>query len=146
MIVVVVVMMMMMVRKKNDGWSHGLVCWHCIADNCDMNPEENSRAEQKSCLEGQTCQKVFFEMESDIDDNKYRSTVRSCADECIPHNDFINCSSELRTTRGCVKRACCNDDDLCNSGDATHSQPWTVVYRIWFLLVIRLVFRRCHLV
>lgn len=33
-----------------------LSCWHCIADNCEQNPEDNYKAAKRQCLEGQFCQ------------------------------------------------------------------------------------------
>ncbi|KAL5007644.1 hypothetical protein ScPMuIL_016450 [Solemya velum] len=92
-----------------------LTCWQCIADNCEQPPDSNYKATKKYCKEGQKCQKVYFEMFSTTDNRKYVSTVRGCAADCQSKNDHENCSRELYTTRGCIKRTCCSDQDLCNS-------------------------------
>ncbi|ESO99854.1 hypothetical protein LOTGIDRAFT_173458 [Lottia gigantea] len=97
------------------GITESLKCWHCVADNCEEDPQNNYKASQKTCLEGQICQKVYFEMYSTEDDVKYKSLVRSCAEDCSSSNDFYNCSNDLYTTRGCIKRSCCDDEDLCNN-------------------------------
>ncbi|KAK7010484.1 hypothetical protein BgiMline_002092 [Biomphalaria glabrata] len=102
--------------------TYGLKCWHCIAENCHLNPYDYDQAESRACLPGQTCQKVVFEMYDDKDRYTYRSTVRSCADQCLPQDDFDNCTDVLHQTRGCVQRVCCDDDDMCNS--ASRSAPW----------------------
>lgn len=112
------------------GYNECLTCWHCIAENCDLDPESNFRAEKRQCNEGHLCQKVYFEMQSDIDDARYKSTVRSCAEQCEPRDDYQNCTRDLYITRGCVHRVCCQDDDLCNSapsGTFTTSR-WAVVF------------------
>ena len=54
-------------------------------------------------------------MQSDIDDARYKSTVRSCAEQCEPRDDYQNCTRDLYITRGCVRRMCCHNNDLCNS-------------------------------
>ncbi|XP_025095610.1 uncharacterized protein LOC112564765 isoform X2 [Pomacea canaliculata] len=102
-----------------------LSCWHCIADNCEQNPEDNYKAAKRQCLEGQFCQKVTFEMHSDVGSATYSSVVRSCAENCMDQDDFRqNCSNWLLTTRGCVKRTCCNDEDLCNGAAIPSTHLW----------------------
>ncbi|CAL1538354.1 unnamed protein product [Lymnaea stagnalis] len=101
--------------------SYGLKCWHCIAENCHLDPQDHSTAESRVCYQGQTCQKVVFEMMSETEKVTYKSTVRSCADECIPQNDFNNCTIEQYTSRGCVRRVCCDDSDMCNSAPGLHA-------------------------
>ena len=75
---------------------------------------------QKVYFEMQTLscppQKVYFEMQSDTDSVKYTSTVRSCAEDCVTQDDFLDCDVITYSTRGCVRRDCCRDDDLCNTG------------------------------
>ena len=66
-------------------------------------------------------QKVFFEMQSDVTTTKYRSLVRSCAEHCVDQDDFRNCSAWQLTTMGCVRRTCCDDEDLCNAAAGRHS-------------------------
>ena len=55
-----------------------------------------------------------------MDNRIYDSTVRGCAWNCLPKNDFQNCSTELHGSRGCVVRNCCRDNDLCNEGSRTN--------------------------
>ncbi|XP_048754631.1 uncharacterized protein LOC125665791 isoform X1 [Ostrea edulis] len=98
------------------GMAMGIKCWHCISKNCHLEPSENYQAVKKQCLTGQFCQKVFYSMYSTMDNKIYYSTVRGCAWNCLPKNDFKNCSSELHGSRGCVTRNCCRDNDLCNKG------------------------------
>ncbi|XP_061185676.1 uncharacterized protein LOC133193760 isoform X2 [Saccostrea echinata] len=98
------------------GISLGLKCWHCISKNCDLDPSENYKAVKKECSPGQYCQKVYYSMYSTMDNRIYDSTVRGCAWNCLPKNDFKNCSSELHGSRGCVTKNCCRDSDLCNTG------------------------------
>lgn len=115
--------------------SQALSCWHCIADNCEGNPEENYKAVKRDCLEGQFCQKVMFRMQSDIGTTKYSSTVRSCSEDCLDQDDFENCTDWLYTTRGCLKRMCCDDEDLCN---AATQQPVAFLQR-WNCVLLVLV-------
>ncbi|XP_062583658.1 uncharacterized protein LOC134245387 isoform X1 [Saccostrea cucullata] len=98
------------------GISLGLKCWHCISKDCDLDPSENYKAVKKQCSPGQYCQKVYYSMYSTMDNRIYDSTVRGCAWNCLPKNDFENCSSELHGSRGCVTKNCCRDSDLCNTG------------------------------
>ncbi|XP_059177472.1 uncharacterized protein LOC131956878, partial [Physella acuta] len=83
---------------------------------------------QLMCYQGQKCQKVVFEMLSEPN-TKYTSTVRSCADECIPQDDFLNnnCTDDIYTSRGCVQRVCCDDNDLCNTAENSFSNFLTLV-------------------
>ncbi|KAJ8306640.1 hypothetical protein KUTeg_017185, partial [Tegillarca granosa] len=94
---------------------YALKCWHCIADDCDRDPDGNYKAVQTDCLSGQYCQKVYFEMYSTTDHVKYFSTVRGCAWDCEYQNDFDNCTADLYSSRGCIRKLCCADADLCNS-------------------------------
>ncbi|XP_046332997.1 uncharacterized protein LOC124115881 [Haliotis rufescens] len=94
-----------------------LQCWHCIADNCDINPSENYKATKKVCQPNQCCQKVIFAMYSPTDNVKYTSTVRSCAGECYSHDDFENCTDDQYNTRGCVTKTCCDNQDFCNTAN-----------------------------
>ncbi|KAK6165872.1 hypothetical protein SNE40_022696 [Patella caerulea] len=119
------------------GMCDGLRCWHCIADNCDEDPSSNYKASQKDCLEGQICQKVHFEMYSTTDKVEYKSLVRSCAEECTVHNDFVNCTDDLFTTRGCIKRSCCNNEDLCNVSTKVTAMTWNVLLAIAFGFLIK---------
>ncbi|GFR89377.1 hypothetical protein ElyMa_002541300 [Elysia marginata] len=66
-------------------------------------------------------------MQSDIDDARYKSTVRSCAEQCEPRDDYQNCTRDLYITRGCVRRVCCQDDDLCNSAGRSTLTGWAVL-------------------
>ncbi|KAL4222500.1 hypothetical protein ACF0H5_018539 [Mactra antiquata] len=101
------------------GCVHGLRCWHCISDDCDEALADNYKASKKVCRPGQSCQKVYFEMiERDDDGRSYihKSTVRGCSENCEDRNDFaVNCSEILKTSRGCVRKDCCTDGDLCNN-------------------------------
>ena len=66
-------------------------------------------------------QKVFYEMfyeEEGLPSKLCKSTVRGCSTDCSPKDDFTNCTHDLRTTRGCVKKDCCADADLCNGTPA----------------------------
>ena len=65
-------------------------------------------------------QKVYFEMHSTFYDKQFYSTVRGCAWDCVPQNDFRNCSRDLYSSRGCIEKLCCNDNDLCNSSQTNH--------------------------
>ena len=64
-------------------------------------------------------QKVYFEMIEESDAGRaialHTSTVRGCSTGCLDRNDFQNCTNQLKTSRGCVRKDCCNDGDLCNS-------------------------------
>ncbi|XP_070212270.1 uncharacterized protein [Littorina saxatilis] len=102
------------------GRTEGLNCWHCIADNCEQSPEDNYKASEKTCQPGQQCQKVFFQMQSDVTTTLYSSVVRSCAEQCVEQDDFFNCTDWQFTTRGCVRRNCCGDEDLCNASQPVH--------------------------
>lgn len=77
-------------------------------------------------------QKVFFEMQSDVTTTKYRSLVRSCAERCEDQDDFANCSTWQLTTMGCVRRTCCDDEDLCNAATQRHlaSAGWGLVVTV----------------
>ena len=68
-------------------------------------------------------------MQSDIGDARYKSTVRSCAEQCEPQDDYKNCTKDLYITRGCVRRMCCQDEDLCNTA---HSKPAS----LWWLAAV----------
>ncbi|XP_041365077.1 uncharacterized protein LOC121380360 [Gigantopelta aegis] len=107
-------------------WTGALTCWHCIAGDCDINPSDNYKAIKKPCLPQQHCQKVYFEMYSNFDMKKYTSTVRSCAEECIPQDDFQNCTQDIFLTRGCRKKTCCANKDLCNSSSIVQ-QPFVLI-------------------
>nr|XP_022309365.1 uncharacterized protein LOC111115075 isoform X2 [Crassostrea virginica] len=102
------------------GMALGIKCWHCISEDCHLDPSENYKAVEKQCLSGQYCQKVYYSMYSTMDNRIYDSTVRGCAWNCLPKNDFQNCSTELHGSRGCVVRNCCRDNDLCNEGSRTN--------------------------
>ncbi|XP_060586412.1 uncharacterized protein LOC132742109 [Ruditapes philippinarum] len=96
-----------------------LRCWHCIAEDCAEDPSDNYKASEKLCNPGQSCQKVYFEMLEESDEGRpvamHTSTVRGCSTDCMDKNDFTNCTHKLKTSRGCVRKDCCNDGDLCNS-------------------------------
>lgn len=94
-----------------------LRCWHCIADNCVDDPSDNYKASEKLCRYGQFCQKVYFEMVEETGEGNviHKSTVRGCSTDCIERNDFLNCTEQLKNSRGCVRKHCCDDGDLCNS-------------------------------
>lgn len=94
-----------------------LSCWHCIAENCAEDPSDNYKASKKQCSEGQMCQKVYFQMYSKIEGRGYESTVRGCSSNCKLRDDFTNCSTLLKESRGCIQRSCCSDSDLCNSAN-----------------------------
>lgn len=83
-----------------------------------------------------TFQKVFYSMYSTMDNMVYESTVRGCAWNCLPKDDFQNCSSELHGSRGCVTRNCCRDNDLCNQGSRTNSVLTSSHLSCLFLLVL----------
>ena len=34
----------------------GIKCWHCISEDCHLDPGENYKAVEKQCLTGQYCQ------------------------------------------------------------------------------------------
>jgi len=34
----------------------GLQCWHCVADDCNKDPDDNYKAVKKDCEPGQACQ------------------------------------------------------------------------------------------
>lgn len=74
-------------------------------------------------------QKVVFEMKSDVGDAKYTSIVRSCAENCFNQDDHLdnNCTGFKYTTRGCLKRTCCNDKNFCNVADVTSFPIWNFV-------------------
>ncbi|XP_021363861.1 uncharacterized protein LOC110457086 [Mizuhopecten yessoensis] len=116
-------------------WS--LKCWHCIADDCDKDPGGNYKAEERSCEVGQHCQKIFFEMYSTTDNRKYKSTVRGCAWDCLNKNDFINCTRDMFSSRGCIEKSCCTDKDLCN---AAVSLTENVNTRISFIVIFSVLF------
>lgn len=71
-----------------------------------------------------------------MDNMVYESTVRGCAWNCLPKDDFQNCSSELHGSRGCVTRNCCRDNDLCNQGSRTNSVLTSSHLSCLFLLVL----------
>lgn len=110
------------------GQVDSLSCWQCIADNCEVNPESNYKAERKACRQGQQCQKVFFEMVSDVSTTKYSSLVRSCAEQCVDQDDFLNCTKWMHTSRGCIRRSCCHDQDMCNSAYGSKYTGATVLF------------------
>lgn len=83
-----------------------------------------------------TFQKVYYSMYSTMDNMVYESTVRGCAWDCLPKDDFQNCSSELHGSRGCVTRNCCRDNDLCNQGSRTNSVLMSSHLSCLFLLVL----------
>ncbi|XP_063420569.1 uncharacterized protein LOC134705781 [Mytilus trossulus] len=114
------------------GCCCALKCWHCISDNCDIDPDDNERAEQRTCKRGQYCQKVYFEMHSTFENKQLYSTVRGCAWDCSPKNDFRNCSRDLYSSRGCIEKMCCNDNDLCNGSNIIHM---TGISRILGMLI-----------
>ena len=72
-------------------------------------------------------QKVYFEMYSETDQKGYRSTVRGCSTACQPRNDFMNCTRELKTTRGCIRKDCCHDSDLCNHSNIMTSSSYVAL-------------------
>lgn len=117
----------------------GIHCWHCIGDNCDLDPTDNYRAYKRHCNPGQHCQKVYYEMFYEMKAAPSllcQSTVRGCSTDCVPKNDFINCSHDLRTTRGCVRKDCCADADLCNAGSTLTSL--TLLYAVLTILCLLL--------
>ena len=59
-------------------------------------------------------------MHSTYDNKRFHSTVRGCAWNCVQQNDFANCSRELYSSRGCIEKLCCNDNDLCNNSNTNH--------------------------
>ncbi|KAH9513388.1 hypothetical protein Btru_034813 [Bulinus truncatus] len=85
--------------------------------------------------------KVVFEMYSEDDKKKYQSTVRSCADQCIPQDDFANCTDTLYHTRGCVHRVCCDDNDMCNSAPNVMSW-WWCVFIIGYMMSVCVTLRK----
>ncbi|XP_052805440.1 uncharacterized protein LOC128234880 isoform X1 [Mya arenaria] len=97
----------------------GLQCWHCIADDCSDDPSGNYKATEKLCIAEQACQKVYFEMLEETERGNFihTSTVRGCSSGCKSRNDFSNCTHQQRTSRGCVRKDCCSDTDLCNSAN-----------------------------
>lgn len=97
-----------------------------------------SRSKFKFCLSFFfiTFQKVYYSMYSTMDNMVYESTVRGCAWDCLPKDDFQNCSSELHGSRGCVTRNCCRDNDLCNQGSRTNSVLTSSHLSCLFLLVL----------
>nr|KAG5688101.1 hypothetical protein BaRGS_031294 [Batillaria attramentaria] len=70
-------------------------------------------------------------MKSDVDTTLYMSTVRSCAEDCANQDDFDNCTDHQYTTRGCLTRMCCNDEDLCNS-----ARPGLSIFSRWSALLL----------
>ncbi|WAQ93586.1 hypothetical protein MAR_006057 [Mya arenaria] len=100
-------------------WTIGIQCWQCIAGNCSEDPTGNYKATKKTCNFGQACQKVYFEMLEETENANYihMSTVRGCSSECTSRDDVINCTLQQRTSRGCVRKDCCSDTDLCNNAD-----------------------------
>jgi hypothetical protein len=79
-------------------------------------------------------------MQSDIKANTmFSSTVRSCAEKCEAQDDFVNCTIWQLSIRGCVKRTCCDDDDLCNSA-STHRGVKTVTALLWSSVLALVVF------
>ncbi|XP_052805488.1 uncharacterized protein LOC128234907 [Mya arenaria] len=108
----------------------GIQCWHCIAEDCAADPSANYKATKKACKSGQSCQKVYFEM-LDVTDNGnfiHTSTVRSCSSECKSRDDFINCTELQRNSRGCIRKDCCSDTDLCNSSnDVKLDVPYVLI-------------------
>ncbi|XP_060601396.1 uncharacterized protein LOC132754732 isoform X1 [Ruditapes philippinarum] len=117
-----------------------LHCWHCVADDCSKDPADNYKASEKLCSAGQSCQKVYFEMEEENDEGEFialhTSTVRGCSHNCIERNDFVNCTKQLKTSRGCVRKNCCDDDDLCNSANKTSHN--LIYYMILLLCLFRI--------
>ena len=80
-------------------------------------------------------QKVYFEMFSKLDHRQYESTVRGCSSNCVQRDDFpSNCSTLLRESRGCIKRTCCQDYDLCNS--VTRTSALTELILIMFVCLV----------
>lgn len=41
---------------KLSGSCCALKCWYCIGDNCAINPDNNDKAEERLCQQGQFCQ------------------------------------------------------------------------------------------
>ena len=56
-------------------------------------------------------------MFSETEKRGYKSTVRGCSPGCTPRDDFLNCTTQLKNSRGCIRKDCCNDNDLCNGSD-----------------------------
>lgn len=64
------------------GMALGIKCWHCISEDCHLDPSENYKAVEKQCLTGQYCQvggrgvsvgflnslasQIFFTLQSDM--------------------------------------------------------------------------------
>ncbi|KAI0211710.1 hypothetical protein LSAT2_003477 [Lamellibrachia satsuma] len=96
--------------------SGAMLCWQCIAEDCDDAPR--SKSTRSICLEGEACQKVEYYGTELLTNAIYLSTVRSCSrGACVPHAD--NCTERQSINPGCVVRHCCNDKDLCNACAST---------------------------
>lgn len=82
-------------------------------------------------------QKVYFEMVEVTKDGEvtHKSTVRGCSTNCIERNDFMNCTEIEKTSRGCVRKDCCDDKDLCNSANDTCISKCLLPFAVITLLV-----------
>ncbi|KAH3706146.1 hypothetical protein DPMN_065526 [Dreissena polymorpha] len=119
------------------GGVTSLECWHCISDDCGSDPSNNYKAFKRPCSEQQSCQKVYFEMIEETDKGTFvhSSIVRGCASRCMSRDDFENCTHQLHTSRGCVRKDCCSDNDLCNSAHPLFEIPSYFNVKIIFIFL-----------
>lgn len=103
----------------------GVCVWERERVQVDVDREKGGYHSKSCMIPLFVLQKVTFEMHSDVGSATYSSVVRSCAENCMDQDDFRqNCSHWLLTTRGCVKRTCCNDEDLCNGAAIPSTHLW----------------------
>ncbi|WAQ93582.1 hypothetical protein MAR_006053 [Mya arenaria] len=89
---------------------------------------------QRNCV-SLSKHKVYFEMLEETERGNFihTSTVRGCSSGCKSRNDFRNCTHQQRTSRGCVRKDCCSDTDLCNSANTLQiglSLPVIMIFAI----------------
>jgi hypothetical protein len=86
---------------------------------------------------------VYFEMLEESDDGRpfavHTSTVRGCSTNCIDRNDFTNCTNKLKTSRGCVRKYCSNDGDLCNNTTQISYNLYPVIFIVCLYIVMTFV-------
>ena len=73
-------------------------------------------------------QKVYYKVFSESDNRVYESTVRSCSlGQCVPRDDFRNCTQDKLVFPGCVRKDCCQNTNLCNAAPCADYAHLTIL-------------------
>jgi len=81
--------------------------------------------------------------ETDTGTMEHRSVVRGCSAMCESRNDFESCTEQQLTSRGCVRKDCCNDGDLCNDVSSLYSHVSSSVILFRCLVGLLITRRLC---